>query len=274
MTRRAAVVVAGLNRLPPPPGPWWRRAVWALDRHAAGWWGPVTAAAAAGVLGTMFLPRPAWMPDPPVFTWRFHVQAYGWAALAAFVAWDLWRAAATRFEVYALGVPRLVGGSLLSVKKTMIRGLPVLGSPPGGSSASAWWVLAPALLMPAGLGPVLIFAPISGRYKLMGGVVLAVAVAAAVGQAVAVAWRVPAGGGFWLTDEGVATRGLIVRWAEADRVALAPVPEAVRPGTVALEVAAGGRRWRSAVTADAVPALHALLAAVPADRLVRAGGDG
>ena len=194
----------------------------------------------------------------------------GWAVFggaAAAAGWDVLSAcrapAADDF-----GPPRLLtapdriargvtGGVVLSVPvgrdRRRRRFGPAAGAALGGAcAAAALWAAPGAPVWPAALAPGLLSAAVLVR-RVRG---------------------LPTRATALLTDAGALTAARRVRWEELDQAAAAPIPAGPLAGGVAVELNAGGRAERFLVAPDGVSVLNELLAAVPPDRLLKAGDHG
>ena len=278
---RARRPVRGLDELPAPPLPAWRRWVRALSvglPWAAGWVGVliygggavVTLAASAGRL-----PRP-----PGGGVWVFHLVAWPVAGLFPWAALETRRVCRTRWAVRELGEPVLAAGHLdadfAALASTMAP--PVLkrpGEERGGTGGLLLAVGGGSVLAGASLAvPWMSWANPPVEALLVSYAQAAATAWMAVVMGVGAAWRLPRGVQRWLTAEGAVTRTVQVRWADAARVAVADVPPGAAKwlpdGGVALEVADGARADRFLAGPDVRDELDRLLLAVPPHRLVRA----
>ena len=279
---RARRPVRGLDALPAPPLPAWRtwfRAYQIACPWAAGW--PGVAIFGGGAVVTHGVAT-GWMPRPPGGgVWMFHAIAWAVAAMYPWAALETWRTCRTRWAVRDLGERRLAAGHLDADFAALASTIapPVLKRPGEERGATGGLLLA-LVGGPVLAGAVLASPWLSWSNPPVEALLVTFAQAAviawmAVVIGVGAAWRLPRGVQRWLTDEGAVTRTLAVRWADAARVAVADVPAGAAKwlpaGSVALEVCDGERAERFFAGPEVRGELDRLLAAVPPDRLVRAG---
>ena len=235
----------------------------------------------AGLLVLLLGSERGWVGKAPGGgQWTAHVFLYFTAALWAFAAAETRRVCRTRWAVAALGAKRLAGGALEPGLSEVAAALAPPRLKPLGAKTASKRHLAVAVFGGVGLPVLLLSAPAGMTPVPPKQGLLLLAQAAAIGWwfllfGVARWWGVPTARQRWLTDEGAVTRTLAVRWADAARVAVADVPPGAAAwlpaGSVALEVCDGDRAERFFAGPEVRPELDRLLAAVPADRLVRAG---
>ena len=278
---RARRPVRGLDALGPPPLTFWR--AWFWRAGAACPW-------AVGPLGGLFI---FGIGLAMVGAMRGWVGAGGLASVttpaicvlhSAVIL--LWLAAAwmtrlvtrLRWPVAALGEPALTAGPQSPDVRQFVSFLapPVLT--PAGTERRGGREFVLAAVMSVGVPAVWLAVPPwrGGPPPELRLTFLAVAFGGAwlfLVAAVAAWWGLPRARGRWVTAEGFAAGTMAVRWNDAARVALAPVPAGspawTPPGSVAVEVSDGERCERFLAGPDVRAELDRLLAAVPPGRLVR-----
>ena len=283
---RARRPVRGLDALGPPPLAWWRELFWRAGAACPWAVGPlgglfvfgIGLAMVGALLGWFGAGGPASVVVPLV-----HVVHAAVLFLWLVAAWTTWHVARLRWPVAALGEPVLAAGarspdvrhavSFLAppaltrageqrrgVRELLLATAGAVGLPWVYRATSPWpgampnWLWLPMLATAFGAAWIFLVA------------------------AVAAWWKVPRARARWVTAEGFAAGLMAVRWADAARVAVAPVPADAPawapPGSVAVEVSDGERSERFLAGPDVRDELDRLLHAVPPGRLVRATGTG
>ena len=194
----------------------------------------------AGIAALVLLDRPAWAPAPPGSGWLIPILFYLAAATLALAAGCAWLTARWRWKSAALGEPVLTADPFADVLSLRRMGgdpprlRPSAEVPPNwrvhlmliGMTALCLLLAAPAfgVLDPAAGGPGL--AMLSGELRAIGPVFLVMGAAAGVmtvSRAVGDWWGVPVAR-YFVTADGLLAGGMMVRWGDADAVALGPAP--------------------------------------------------
>ena len=278
--RGRARYFAGLDALPTdPPTP---RRVW-NDRLAAA--SESYGEACGMLLVAPLVLLPMWADALPGGMssdwWTDQASYHAFALLSGWAAFGLWRATRDRWPAAAFG-PTALAPEPAPVPDGSSKGrnapppLAVPRPPPETPPRDGYDRAGTAVQWSAGFLLAVLFTVLA-RGSLM--FWLSVVTLALWGLNVAARrwWRLPDENDTWLTPVGLVLPGRQVAWEDADRVAVAPVPAGLHPsaaGAVAVEVLAGDRADRFLVAAPAVETLDELLAAVPPDRLLKAGNHG
>ena len=215
-----------------PPGRWeW---VFVLS------FGPVVW---AGIAGLVVLDRPAWAPAAPAFTWYALVMYFLSAAAPALAGVHAWLTTRWRWRAAALGEPVLAGDLFADLSLRRMGGDPPRLRPAAEVpiswrshlmfSGMAAVVLLMASWMFVGRHPPMIAGMLRGiaPAMFMSGAGLGLT---ALSWLVGDWWGVPVAR-FFVTADGLLAGGMMMRWADADAVALGPAPGPA-DGTELLEV--------------------------------------
>jgi len=271
LRRERAATFAPIDALPPPP----RVDAGALRRAAA--------LRALGPALRALFPAAAvcvyFWPDllPGGFGrdwWQVHWFRYVFGAASVWGAFALWQATRDRWPVAAFGPPRLW------TPPVNLLGLPderhvsyanaesptlVVARPPPAQDGYdvAGTALYRGALFAAAAGFLILVSDGEPEIWLM----VAAGALWAANAGVRHWWNLPVPYAIWLSEVGLVRFHRRIAWADADRVAVAPVPEGPGEG-LTVEVASDGHAERFRIAPEAVAAWEELSAAIPPDRLV------
>ena len=246
------------RRVPPRPWEW----VFVLSV------GPVLF---TGIAALVLLDRPAWMPAAPAFTWYAWV-IYSLAAVApALAGAHAWLTTRWRWRAAEMGEPVLAGDPFADLSLRRMGGdpprlRPAAEVPLSWRSHLLFFGMAAVVLLMAswmfvGRWPP----PLAGMVRVIAPAMFVSGAGlglTAVTWVVGDWWGVPVAR-YFVTADGLLAGAMMVRWADADAVALGPAPGPA-DGTELLEVT-GPALFRTftvrlLVDPAALPALRAILA--------------